>query len=78
MDKDICIEITDTVTISTEEYAELVTSRAYLSVIMEAKNDASNLVLVDDVVDVVSRLVNPVITGCEQCSDAPEVETDAE
>lgn len=77
MDKDICIEITDTVTISTEEYAELVTSRAYLSVIMEAKAEEKSYV-VDNVVDVVSRLVNPVITACERRSDAPEVETDAE
>lgn len=77
MDKDICIKITDTVTISTEEYAELVTSRAYLSVIMEAQSNVKAY-LVDNIVEVVSGLVHPVITGCEQSSDAPEVETDAE
>lgn len=77
MNKGICIAVPSTVTISTEEYTELVTSRAYLSVIMEAKAEEKSYV-VDNVVDVVSRLVNPVITGCEQSSDAPEVETDAE
>lgn len=77
MDKGICVAIPGTVTISTEDYTELVTSRAYLSVIMEANTDARKVTLVDEVVEVVSRLVNPVITGCEQCSDVPEVETDA-
>ena len=77
MNKGICIAVPSTVTISTEEYTELVTSRAYLSVIMEAKAEEKSYV-VDNVVDVVSRLVNPVITGCEPSSDAPEVETDAE
>ena len=78
MSKGICIAVPSTVTISTEEYTELVTSRAYLSVIMEANNDDSKVTLVDEVVNVVSRLVDPVITVCEQSSDAPEVETDAE
>jgi len=77
MDKGICVAIPGTVTISTEEYTELVTSRAYLSVIMEAHADDKKITLVDDVVEVVSRLVDPVITGCEPSSDAPEVETDA-
>ena len=78
MDKGICVAIPGTVTISTEDYTELVTSRAYLSVIMEANNDESKVTLVDEVVNVVSRLVDPVITVCERRSDAPEVETDAE
>ena len=77
MDKDICIEITDTVTISTEEYAELVTSRAYLSVIMEAKA-SDKPYIVDDVVGVISRLTEPVITAAEPVSEEAEVETDAE
>lgn len=77
MDKGICVAIPGTVTISTEEYTELVTSRACLSVIMEAKAEEKSYV-VDNVVDVVSRLVNPVITVRERSSDAPEVETDAE
>lgn len=78
MDKGICVAIPGTVTISTEEYTELVTSRAYLSVIMEANNDDSKVTLVDDVVNVVSRLVDPVITACELRSGGLEVETDAE
>ena len=73
----ICIAVPGNVTISTEEYTELVTSRAYLSVIMEAKNTKDKSHVVDEVVEVVSRLVHPVITGCEQSSDVPEVETDA-
>lgn len=78
MDKGICVAIPGTVTISTEEYTELVTSRAYLSVIMEAKNTKDKSYVVDEVVNVVSRLVHPVITAAEPSSDAPEVETDAE
>lgn len=77
MNKGICIAVPSSVTISTEEYTELVTSRAYLSVIMEAKNTKGKSYVVDEVVNVVSRLVDPVITGCEPSSDAPEVETDA-
>ena len=77
MNKGICIAVPSSVTISTEEYTELVTSRAYLSVIMEAKNTKDKSYAVDEVVNVVSRLVHPVITGCEPSSDAPEVETNA-
>lgn len=72
----ITLAVPGTVTISTEDYTELVTSRAYLSVIMEAKESKKPLA-VDTVVEVISGLVHPVITGCEPSSDAPEVETDA-
>ena len=73
----ICVAIPGTVTITTEDYTELVTSRAYLSVIMEAKASKDKSYVVDEVVDVVSRLVNPVITGCEPSSDAGEGEPNA-
>ena len=76
MDKGICVAIPGTVTISTEDYTELVTSRAYLSVIMEAQSNGKAY-LVDNIVEVVSGLVHPVITAAEPTSDAPEVETDA-
>ena len=77
MDKGICVAIPGTVTISTEDYTELVTSRAYLSVIMEAQNNGKAY-LVDNIVEVVSGLVHPVITAAEPISGAPEGEFNAE
>ena len=77
MSKGICIAVPSTVTVSTEEYTELVTSRAYLSVIMEAKA-FDKPYIVDDVVGVISRLTEPVITAAEPVSEEAEVETDAE
>lgn len=73
----ITLAVPGTVTISTEDYTELVTSRAYLSVIMEAKNAKDKSYVVDEVVEVISRLVHPVITAAEAISGASEVEPDA-
>ena len=73
----ITLAVPGTVKISTEDYTELVTSRAYLSVIMEAKASEKPLA-VDTVVEVISGLVHPVITAAEPVSEEAEVETDAE
>ena len=73
----ITLAVPGTVTISTEEYTELVTSRAYLSVIMEAKSSNGKSYVVDEVVEVISHLVHPVITAAEAISGTPEVEPDA-
>ena len=73
----ITLAVPGTVTISTEEYTELVTSRAYLSVIMEAKSSNDKSYVVDEVVEVISHLVHPVITAAEPSSEAPEVRADA-
>jgi|GEM_PF-4390842 len=76
MDKGICVAVPGTVTISAEEFAELVTSRAYLSVIMEAQATEKNYV-VENIVEVVSHLVHPVITGDSDTSEDAEAGTDA-
>lgn len=72
----ICVAVQGTVSIDAREYRTLVTSQAYLNVIMEAKADEKSYV-VDNVVDVVSRLVNPVITDREPSSEDEEGATGA-
>lgn len=72
----ICVAVQGTVSIDVKEYRALLMSQAYLNVIMEAKADEKSYV-VDNVVDVISRLVNPVITGSEPSSDDEEGTTGA-
>ena len=72
----ICVAVQGTVSIDAEEYRALITSQAYLNVIMEAKADEKSYI-VDNVVDVISRLVKPVITGSEPSSDDEEGTTGA-
>lgn len=72
----ICVAVQGTVSIDAEEYRALITSQAYLNVIMEAKADDKSYT-VDNVVEVVSRLVKPVITGSELSSDDEEGTTGA-
>lgn len=72
----ICVAVQGTVSIDAEEYRALVTSQAYLNVIMEAASSEKSYV-VDNVVEVVSRLVKPVITGSEPSSEDEEGATGA-
>lgn len=72
----ICVAVQGTVSIDAEEYRALITSQAYLNVIMEAKADEKSYI-VDNVVDVISRLVNPVITAREPSSEDEEGATGA-
>lgn len=72
----ICVAVQGTVSIDAEEYRSLITSQAYLNVIMEAKADEKNYI-VDNVVDVISRLVKPVITTSEPSSGDEEGATGA-
>lgn len=72
----ICVAVQGTVSIDAEEYRALITSQAYLNVIMEAKADEKSYI-VDSVVDVISRLVKPVITTSEPSSEDEEGTTGA-
>lgn len=73
----ICVAVQGTVSIDAEEYRELITAQAYLNVIIEACNDDKKNYLVAEVVEVVSRLVNPVITAREPSSENEEGATGA-
>lgn len=72
----ICVAVQGTVSIDVKEYRALLMSQAYLNVIMEAKEDEKSYI-VDNVVEVVSRLVNPVITDCKPGSGDEEGTTGA-
>ncbi len=73
----ICVAVQGTVTISSEEYRDLVTAQAYLSVIAEATKSERNYI-VDNIVKVISRLVSPVITAEEPSSEDSEGGASAE
>ena len=72
----ICVAVQGTVSIDAEEYRALITSQAYLNVIMEAASSEKSYT-VDNVVEIVSRLVNPVITAREPSSEDEEGTTGA-
>ena len=72
----ICVAVQGTVSIDAEEYRALITSQAYLNVIMEAASSEKSYV-VDNVVEVIARLVKPVITDREPSSEDEEGTTGA-
>lgn len=66
----------ETITISTEQYRQLVTAKSFLDVILEAQKDEKSYV-VDNVVEVVSRCVNAVITAYKPVSETEGCATNA-
>lgn len=74
MDKGICVEIENSVILSTEEYRRLVTAQAYLDAIVGAHN-ANSGYAVTSVVEIVSRLVEPVKTANAENLDDGKGET---
>lgn len=74
MDKEIRIEIENTVIISTEEYRRLVTAQAYLDAIISARN-ASSGYAVGSTVEIISRLFEPVKTENAENLDDGKGET---
>lgn len=70
------VNTSGTVTISEMEYRQLVTAKAYLDVVLEAQKDEKSYV-VDNMLAVVSRCANTVITAEEQISYPDGGVTDA-
>lgn len=65
-----------TITISTLEYRQLVTAKAYLDVLLETQKGEKSYV-VDNTLEVISRCANTVITADEPVSDAEGCVTNA-
>lgn len=72
----ICVAVNGTVSISSEEYRELVTAQAYLNVIVEAATSEKSYI-VDNMVEVITRLVKQVRTAETGVLSGEEGEADA-
>lgn len=70
MECKVIANASDTVTISVLEYRQLVTAKAHLDVVLEARKDEKSYIT-DNVLDIVSRCANTVITA-EEPVPAPE------
>lgn len=70
------VNTSGTITISEMEYRQLVTAKAYLDVVLEAQKDEKSYV-VDNMLAVVSRCANAVITVNEPSSPVEVCVTDA-